>query len=155
MSTKIHAQVSQAYHATVEQVFDAWTIQDSVRRWLQVALQEMGLPGDIRHVEVDARRGGRFLFSDMRSGIEARHWGTYLEFDRPTRLVFTWIVHESEEADPSKVTIELQPRTTGCEVFLDHEMDARWAEYLSRTEAGWSRMLRAIAAQVERPASRP
>ncbi len=64
-----------------------------------------------------------------------------LELDRPRKIVFTWIVSESEEADPSKVTLSIQPEAEGCLVTLIHEMDAKWAEYVSRTEGGWSRML--------------
>ena len=43
----------------------------------------LGLAGDMKRVEIDARVGGKFYFSDMRDGTEARHWGTYLELDRP------------------------------------------------------------------------
>jgi uncharacterized protein YndB with AHSA1/START domain len=72
----------------------------------------------------------------MRDGKEARHWGIYLELDRPRKIVFTWIVAESEEADPSVVTLTIQPEADGCIATIVHEMDATWAEYVSRTEVG-------------------
>jgi len=37
----------------------------------------------------------------------ARHWGTFLELERPQRIVFTWITDPSEEADPSVVRLTL------------------------------------------------
>ncbi len=76
--------------------------------------------------------------------MEARHWGKYLELERPHRLAFTWIVDESEEADPSKVTIHIQPDGNDCIATITHEMDAAWIEFVSKTEQGWVRMLTAI-----------
>ena len=108
------------------------------------ALVEAGLSGDIRECQVDARVGGGFVFSDMRDAGEARHWGKYLELDRPRRIVFTWITDPSEEADPSKVTVAIVPDGAGCVVTLVHEMDAAWADYIARTEQGWGRMMKAI-----------
>jgi len=48
-------------------------------------------------IKIDAKVGGAFLFSDIRDGVEAKHWGTYLELERPGKIVFTWITDESEE----------------------------------------------------------
>ena len=108
---------------------------------MAAALRSFGLAGDIRQIEIDARVGGKFLFTDMRDGTEARHWGTYLELDRPRKIVFTWIVAEADEADPSKVTLTIEPRAGGCTATIVHEMDAKWVEFVSRTEDGWGRML--------------
>lgn len=141
MSSKIEAKVSHRFKASAERVFDAWLNPEQVRVWLAAALRGCGLAGAIKRVEIDACIGGKFLFSDMRDGQEARHWGTYLELDRPRKLVFTWIVAESEEADPSRVTLTIQPDADGCVATIVHEMDAKWVEYVSRTESGWARML--------------
>jgi uncharacterized protein YndB with AHSA1/START domain len=77
----------------------------------------------------------------MSSKTEARNWGTYLELDRPRKIAFTWIVDEAEEANPSTVTLTIQPEPEGCVATIVHEMDAKWADYESRTESGWARML--------------
>jgi uncharacterized protein YndB with AHSA1/START domain len=69
--------------------------------------------------------------------------GTYLELDRPRRIVFTWIVNKSEEADPSRVTLTITPEKEGCTATIVHEMDQAWIDYVARTESGWSRMLTA------------
>ena len=80
---------------------------------MSAALKQMGLSGDIRRVEVDARVGGKFFFSDMREAGEAKHWGTYCVLDRPRKIEFTWIVDASQENEPSIVTITIEPDGTG------------------------------------------
>jgi uncharacterized protein YndB with AHSA1/START domain len=144
MSSKIQARVVHRFKVPAERVYDAWLNPDQVRVWIAAATRSLGLAGDVRRVEIDPRVGGRFFFSDMRDGQEARHWGTYLQLDRPRTIVFTWIVDESEEADPSKVTLTIEPEPDGCTATIVHEMDAKWAEYLARTENGWARMLHAV-----------
>ena len=86
--------------------------------------------------------GGRFTFSDMREEGEAVHWGTYVEIKRPQRLVFTWFTSpEEEREDNSMVTLTIEPDGEGCVATIVHRMDARWADYLTQTEQGWSGML--------------
>src|SRR5262245_16671229 len=99
MSSKVEARVVHHFKATAERVYDAWLTPEQVRAWLGAALKSMGLAGDIRRIDIDARVGGKFFFSDLRDGNEARHWGTYLKLDRPRTIVFTWIVDESDEAN--------------------------------------------------------
>ena len=141
MGAKIEARVSHHFKASPERVYDAWLDPGLVRAWMAAALKSLGLAGDIRRVEIDARVGGKFFFSDIRDGNEARHWGTYLELERPRKIAFTWIVDESEEADPSTVTLSIEPEASGCVATIVHELDAAWAEYVARTESGWARML--------------
>ena len=71
----------------------------------------------------------------MRDGTEARHWGNYLELVRPHKIVFTWIVDESDEADPSKVTLTIHSEANGCVATIVHELDEKWIEYVSQTES--------------------
>lgn len=147
MTDKIEARASHRFQASAERVYDAWLTPEKVRVWMAAALQQFGLAGDIRRVEIDARVGGRFFFSDLRGEVEACHWGTYLELDRPRKIVFTWIVVEHGEADPSVVTLSIEPQPDGgCLATIVHTMDAQWAEYLQQTENGWSRMLAQVDA---------
>jgi uncharacterized protein YndB with AHSA1/START domain len=144
MDPKIEAKVSHCFKATAEQVYDAWLDPEQARVWMAAALKSLGLAGDIQRVEIDARVGGKFFFSDMRDGALARHWGTYLELGRPRRVVFTWIVDESEEASPSKVTLTIEPQADGCVATIVHELDGQWADYVAQTERGWARMLEQV-----------
>jgi uncharacterized protein YndB with AHSA1/START domain len=143
----VEATVTHRFTASAERVFDAWLDPAMVRIW---AAQPS--PGrdhiDVRRVEIDARVGGRFTFSDMRAEGEAVHWGYYREIDRPRRLVFTWFTSEEEErSETSVVTLSIRPLSGGgCEATIVHQMDAKWAEYIQQTETGWGGMLRQIDA---------
>jgi uncharacterized protein YndB with AHSA1/START domain len=144
MTTKVAARVMHHLDASAERVYDAWLDPEKIRVWMKAALMEMGLSGELGRIEVDARVGGRFFFSDMREAGEAKHWGTYLEVHRPHRIAFTWIVDASQENDPSTVTIAIEPDGDGCVVTIVHEIAPEWAAYVEKVEGGWSRMLRAI-----------
>jgi uncharacterized protein YndB with AHSA1/START domain len=144
MTGKIEPRVVQRFNAPADWVYDTWLDPERARIWMAAALKSFGLSGDIQRVEIDARVGGKFFFSDNRDGIEARHWGQYLELVRPIKIVFTWIVDESEEANPSRVTLTIEPEPEGCVATIVHEMDEAWRDYISQTENGWSRMLQQI-----------
>ena len=150
MSEKIEVRATHHFKASAERVYDAWLDPDKVRVWLSTALKNLGLSGEIGRVEIDPKVGGAFMFTDMRNGTEARHWGTYLELERPDRIVFTWITADkTEDPDPSKVTLTIQPEGDGCIATLVHELDAKWSDYLERTENGWSCMMKAIASLLD------
>ncbi len=149
MTSKIEARVTHRFKASADRLYDAWLDPKKGRLWMEAALIRLGLSGDIQRVEIDARVGGKFFFSDMRDGTEARHWGTYLELDRPRKIAFTWIVDEAEEADPSKVALTIEPAGEGCIATIVHEKDAKSADDVSQTEAGWGGMLRAIDAWLD------
>lgn len=146
MSGTIEAKVTQRFEASPERVMEALLDPQSVRQWMAASLRQSGLPGDMERVEIDAKVGGRFTFSDRRADGEAVHWGEYRIIDMPGKLAFTWWTSPEEEAaDKSLVTIVLEPAETGCVATLYHEMDAAWEPYRGRTERGWERMLEGIA----------
>lgn len=143
MPKMIEARVTHEFSASAEQVFDAWLDTVSVKQWMQASLQSMGLPGDIRRVEIDPRVNGKFTFSDMRDGGEAVHWGYYQAIERPHRLVFSWFTSEEDELDnASLVTLTITPKDTGCQAVITHSLDAKWAEYIPQTEKGWGSLLK-------------
>lgn len=145
MADLVEARVTHRFRAGAARVFDAWLEPERIAAWMRSALRKMGLPGDVRRVEVEARVGGRFTFSDMRPEGEAVHWGTYLEIVRPRKLVFTWFTSaEDEQANRSTVTLTIEPDSDGCVATILHAMDAQWAEYIGQTEQGWGRMLEHI-----------
>ena len=146
MAERIEVKVSHRFRASAERVYDAWLDPDKVRVWMRAAGQRMGLSGDIGQIEIDPTVGGSFLFSDMRNGVETKHWGTYLELDRPHRIVSTWILDEAEESDPGRVNLTTESDGEGCIVTIVHEMDAKWADYEEQTKNGWSCMMQATDA---------
>ena len=143
MSSRPHVdvRVTRRFRASAERVFDAWLSPELIGQWMfGPRLRDE----EVLRIAIDGRVGGSFSFLVRRQGQELDHVGTYREIDRPRRLVFTWGIAGSS-ADESVVIIEITPLETGSELTLTHEMDPKWAEYASRTEAGWTTMLNALA----------
>ena len=141
---RIEAIVIQSFPHAAERLYESWLKPDSIRLWMRSALVAMGLPGELVVIEVDARVGGKFCFSDKRQVGEVFHWGTYKQLDFPNRITFTWNAGMSRQAaddDLSLVTISITPNAAGCEVSLVHSMDAQWKDHVQRTENGWRNML--------------
>jgi uncharacterized protein YndB with AHSA1/START domain len=85
--------IERTFAASAEEVFDAWTSPEVMRRWLHCALD-----WDTPHAEVDLRVGGRVLVVMRKpDGSEVEAHGEYTLIDRPHRLTMTWTF----EDDPS------------------------------------------------------
>jgi uncharacterized protein YndB with AHSA1/START domain len=140
MSDAIEVRVTRHFDFSAERVFDAWLDPKVLTRFMvgpEVRDEEL------LHVRVDARVGGRFSFLVRRQGQDVDHVGTYLELDRPRRLVFTWAVPPNPEQG-SQVAIEICPLGRGCELELVHRLDPKWAEYAERTQQGWTEIVGGI-----------
>ncbi len=79
-------QLEHRYAAPRDQVFDAWTNPEVLKRWWAAA-PTWGTP----LAEVDAREGGRYRLS-MRTDEGELHTvsGEYKEISPPERLSYTW-----------------------------------------------------------------
>ena len=130
----VRVTIERHFDATPEQVFDAWLDPDSARRWLFTS------PGsEISRVEIDARVGGSFVFVDQRAGKPVEHQGTYLEIDRPRRLVFRfWTADQPDAADI--LTAEMTPEAGGTRLVLTHDLHPYWANYVDFTKNEWASM---------------
>jgi len=137
-TSTIHVRVTRRFDASAERVFDAWLDPAKVAKWFAPQL------GPMVRVAIDARVGGRFSFCQRRGADDVDHVGEYLELDRPRRLVFTWAMADAPD-DASRVSIDIAPSGSGCELTLVHEMDSKWKDYASRTESGWKSLLDGIA----------
>ena len=86
-------RIERTFDAPAEDVFEAWTSPEVMRRWLHCG------PGwETPEAEVDLRVGGRVRVVMRRpDGSEAAAWGAYTLIDRPHRLVMTWTFYD----DPS------------------------------------------------------
>ena len=129
--------VSRAFPARPELVFDCWLNPEAARRWLFAAPG-----GEMVRAEIDARVGGRFIFTDRRDGEDVEHVGEYLEIERPRRLVFTFGVPKYSPVI-TRVTIDIAPAATGCNLTLTHE--GVLPEWFEQTRSGWTAILNALA----------
>ncbi len=128
--------VQHNFPVVSERVFDAWLDPAMIGTWM------MGRgvrDEDLLHAKIDARVGGRFSFLVRRQGQEIDHIGTYLEIDRPRRLVFTW--GTVQDGATSRVIIDIAATPGGCALTLTHEMDAAWAPMQDRIRDSWAKML--------------
>ena len=93
-------RIERSFAASAEEVFDAWTSPEVMRRWFHC-----GPDWDTPEAEVDLRVGGKVRVLMRRpDGTEAGAQGEYTLIDRPRRLVMTWTFDD----DPSnKQLIEL------------------------------------------------
>jgi uncharacterized protein YndB with AHSA1/START domain len=79
-------RIERAFAASAEDVFDAWTSPEVMRRWLHC-----GPDWDTPVAEVDLRVGGKVRVVMRRpNGEEAHMQGEYTLIDRPHRLEMSW-----------------------------------------------------------------
>jgi len=141
-------QETHTFNVPAERVFDAWLNPAQAARFLFASRT-----GNVMHCEIDPQVGGMFTVTDRRpnpdgdeSFFEAQHRGTYVEIERPSRLVFDFTV-EPYAAATTRVTIDIVPGAGGgCELMLTHELgDTEDAvHYVERTRRSWSAMLRQL-----------
>ena len=90
MTSKIEAKVTHRFRSSADRVYDAWLTPEKARHWMEAALLKCGLAGDVRRIDIDARVGGSFFFSDMRDGAETKHWNWPCALPRARRPAAAW-----------------------------------------------------------------
>jgi uncharacterized protein YndB with AHSA1/START domain len=86
-------RIERTFAASAEDVFDAWTSTEVMRRWFHCAPD-----WDTPEADVDLSVGGKVrVVMRKPDGTEAEMHGEYTLIDRPHRLVMTWTFHD----DPS------------------------------------------------------
>ena len=135
MPETVVIEVSRRIAAPPGQAFDAWLDPALAGRWLFATPD-----GEMQRVEIDPRVGGRFLVVERRGDQLAEHFGTYVEIERPRRLVFDFATSLDDTA--TRVTVVIEPDGDGSRITLRHE--GVWVDYEERTQAGWSMILEAL-----------
>jgi uncharacterized protein YndB with AHSA1/START domain len=121
--------LTQRFAAPAKRVFEAWLDPAMASTWLFATASH-----PMARAEIDARVGGAFRLADA----EAEYRGKYLEIVPPRRLVFTLLLKNRPPA-VTRVTAEVVPLKTGCELRLTHENVP--PGHAHRTEARWAGML--------------
>jgi uncharacterized protein YndB with AHSA1/START domain len=124
-------RIERTFHASAEEVFDAWTSEEVIRRWFRPA-QGWREPS----AEVDLRVGGtiRVVMRDP-NGAEVGAQGEYTLIDRPNKLAFTWTFDD----DPSnQQMIELEfSENDGVTTVRFVNSDISGVERRDSQESGW------------------
>ena len=138
-------QVRRTFDSPREDVFEAWTSSEVMRRWLAA-----GRDWTTPTVEVDLRPGGRIRVSMAETGGDPVHTfeGTYLEVAPPERIVFT-LDWQGDEADgvTSTVTVEFQEDGGRTTVVLT-QTGLPSARSRDEHEDGWAKCLEGLDARV-------
>ena len=131
-------QIRRRVKAGAEQIFDLWTKPDLMVRWMSP------FPGVVDcKASCDLRPGGAFSLV-MLSGESSREVsGTYVQIDRPRKLVFTWIGPLTNNVN-TLVTVELTPRGDETDLVLTHERLPTQAIHEGHTR-GWGNILDHLA----------
>jgi uncharacterized protein YndB with AHSA1/START domain len=131
-------QIRRRVNAPAEQIFDLWTRPDLMVRWMSP------FPGAVDcKASCDLRPGGAFslVMSSKESKREVS--GTYVEIDRPRKLVFTWIGPLTNNVN-TLVTVELTSRGDETDLVLTHERLPTPAIHEGHTR-GWGNILDHLA----------
>jgi uncharacterized protein YndB with AHSA1/START domain len=83
-------RIERTFDASAEEVFDAWTSPEVMRRWFH-CYPDWETP----EAEVDLRVGGKVrVVMRKPDGVDAGMGGEYRLIERPHRLVMTWTFDE-------------------------------------------------------------
>jgi uncharacterized protein YndB with AHSA1/START domain len=141
--------VTRAIAAPPEAVFDAWLDAARAGAWLFATPT-----GRMVEVAMDPRVGGAFRIVDRRDGEDVAHVGTYLELERPARLMFEFGVPKYSEAR-DRVVVAVAPLAAGCEVTLTHALTPGMEEWAESVRQGWTGILAGLAAELSRGGGKP
>ncbi len=125
--------------APAERVYDAWIEPIQVMQWM-FAPEEPAV-----HARNEPSVGGRFSYCVTRGGRNLDHVGTYVELERPTRLVFTWGVGGIADAR-SQVTVTIRGKDAARSVCaVDHALLPEHAAMVDNCARSWARMLERLS----------
>jgi uncharacterized protein YndB with AHSA1/START domain len=137
VSDEYSLTVRREIAATADVLFDAWLDARSLGSWLRPAGSRE------TRAETDPQPGGAFRIVMVTDETTIAHSGTYLEIDRPHRLVFTWSSPATGFRD-SVVTVTFEPLSDGSTRVEIHQVGLPDADAQTSHEAGWTDALREL-----------
>lgn len=143
MTVPVEVRVEKRFRHPVEWVFDAFLDPARVGRWLFHTPE-----GVMEKADYDPRPGGGFALFERRGDDLARHFGRFVEVERPNRIVFDFWVDEAPD-DPTRVTVTFTDEGPGCVVVLSHDLAPAWAAWADRSAAGWAMILDSLERVME------
>lgn len=126
-------RIERTFDAPAEDVFDAWTSEEVIRRWFRPASgwQEPS-------AEVDLRVGGRIrVVMRTPDGEPVGAGGEYTLIDRPNRLAFTW-TFDDDPSNEQMIELEFTERVDGVTTVLFVNSGISEQERRDSQYEGWS-----------------
>ena len=144
MTTPIEIRVEKQFRHPPERVFDVFLDPARVGDWLFHTPE-----GVMVQTDFDPVVGGSFAIFERRGADLARHFGRFVEIERPDRVVFDFWVDEAPD-EPTRVTVAFTADGEGCGVTLTHDLAPAWASYAERTTEGWTMILDGLERTMDR-----
>ncbi|HEV2361789.1 MAG TPA: SRPBCC domain-containing protein, partial [Acidimicrobiales bacterium] len=129
--SKLEILSSRCFDAPLELVFDVLTKPEHVNHWFAPFEDKMTV------CEIDLRVGGSYhLVFEASDGTECSFRGTYLEIERPTRIVNTWLFEGWPDAHAVETTelTESDGVTTLTDLMAFRDQAGR--DHMEKTD-GW------------------
>jgi len=129
---------TREFEAPIELVFDVLTQPEHVRNWFPA------FEDKITVCSIDLRVGGKYHMATVTpDGTQCVFRGTYLELDRPTRIVDTWLFEGWPDAEAVE-TVDLQETdgVTTAKINLAFR-DQAGRDHMTRfdgQESSWDKM---------------
>ncbi len=125
-------RIERSFDAPAEDVFDAWTSEEVLRRWFHA-----GPDWETPSAGVDLRVGGTVRVVMRRpDGSEVGGSGEYTVIERPHRLAFTWTFDDDPSNQQQLIELELTERD-GVTTVLFVNSDISTDERRDAQEYGW------------------
>lgn len=138
-------EVRRILSASPEAVFTAFADAALVAQWLRPAPDVM-----LTVLAFDFRKGGRYRFAyDVPDGGRMVVGGTYRTIERPSRIVFSWLIEPPDEhaGIDSEVTVTLLPHGRATELTIRHAKFGR-PDADVRHAQGWAGALALLDARL-------
>lgn len=143
--------VTRSFNGPASFVFDAWTKPELLKRWW--APRSLGV--SLFECETDLRVGGAYRYAFGRDPADPEVFaGRFLEFERPTRLVFTQIYERMRGVGEALVTITFEPVNGGVRVTV-HQLYPSKQVLDGAIASGMERGMRETFEQLEELAAAP
>ncbi len=127
-------EIRRRLSVSAEKVFDAFADVALVAQWLRPSPDVL-----LTVLELDFREGGAYRFAyDVPDGRRMVVGGVYRAIERPTRIVFSWLIEPPDEHSgiDSEVTVTLVSRGNATELTIRHAKFGR-ADADARHAGGW------------------
>jgi uncharacterized protein YndB with AHSA1/START domain len=127
-------EIRRRLNVSAEKVFAAFADAALVAQWLRPSPDVM-----LTVLEFDFRPGGAYRFAyDVPDGRRMIVGGTYRSIERPTRIVFSWLIEPPDEhaGIDSEVTVTITSSGSATELTIRHAKFER-ADADARHAQGW------------------